>query len=230
MVKAGATVLVFWAVAGSLPAFAEKAREAPTFSFAAQGGFLTHKSELAASNDTGTGVGYGIGFHAGEEHQVGVFIKNESAAVIFELNASKVESSTQDVVIHYRLGSFYLGGAISALKVKATRGAAEAATEIDAIGNGYGGNAGFAFRIGKNAAWFTDVLTGSYGETREANQLDFAIKSAMTIDTGVNFFVTRELLDITAGFKQKTIGLSLGESFAEVLTMTYLGLRLNVFF
>lgn len=194
-------------------------------------GLTTHKSEFVNSNDTGSTLAYSIGFHAGAERSVGILLRTDTSTIDFELNTSSMATTNQDVVIRYRLGNFFFGGVISSAALEATRAEETEDAEIDAVGTGFGGHFATVWGIGRDSAWYLDSVFNTYGQTREANQIDMEFGSRMDVDTGVVFYVTRELLDLTFGYRYRTAAYSAdGTGYSDLVTSTYLGVRFNAVF
>lgn len=194
-------------------------------------GMTTHKSEFVDSNDTGNTLGYSLGFHAGSERSVGILIKSDTSSLKFELNGSEMKSSNQDVVIRYRLGNVFFGAVITSAALEAVRAEETTDSEIDAVGTGFGAHFATVWGIGRTGSWFLDGGYNSYSQTREANQIDMTFNSRMDVDSGVTFYLTREVIDLTFGYRYRMAGYSAGDSaFTDTITSTYLGLRFNAMF
>lgn len=227
--RKSALCLSIWPLFSTLPIFAEAVmdKESPTAFLAFDAAYTTHKSELMESNDTGIGVSYTLGFHAGQDRDIGILFRNSTSTISFALNESKIQTTYNDYIIRYRLGPFYLGAVIANVAMKANK---EGEDISDTIGSGYGGNLGLAFQFNRIASYYLDVTSTSYGALRELEQRDITIGSRMAIDTGVMFHLTRRVWSILVGVKYSTVAITVDTGGTETISAFYIGNQFSSFF
>ncbi len=203
------------------------ARFAPTFFVDSTFGLTTYKSKLIVSNDTGTGLSYSIGGHAGENREYGFLVRTDTNRTSFLLNESSITTAWQDTILRYRLWAFYVGGVFSQLDLKVNSQGTEI---LDVSGSGYGGNAGFLIPINRIGVFYFDASSVSVGKFR--NVLTEEVKSGtrLDLDAGANFDITREFLDLMVGYKQRTTSIQLSSGNVESYYITYLGFRAALYF
>lgn len=203
------------------------ARFAPTFFLDTTFGLTTYKSKLVNSNDTGTGLSYSIGGHAGGNHEYGFLVRTDSNKTSFLLNESSIATTWQDTILRYRIWAFYIGGIFSQIDLKVNDQGAE---RVDAAASGYGGNVGFLIPINRIGVFYCDVASVSVANFRNTFEEEVKSGTRMDIDLGAHFDVTRDLLDLTVGYKQRASTIEIGESNAESYFVTYLGFRAAIYF
>ncbi len=200
---------------------------APTLSFKLDYGPSTYKSELVDSNDTSYSMRYSVGIFAGETKSVVFAIKSDSNTTTFALNESEITTAWQETHILYRWTYFYVGAVISSLTMASNK---EAADLFELAGNGYGGTLGTTIEFGRGGMFYLDVASVSIANVSEINQQDVSFGARTDIDIGCSFDITRRLLDISFGYRTRTLPVTLGESAAETLSTTYLGLNTSLYF
>lgn len=232
----------------ALPAFADN-RDTPSFYINAGGGYTVYKSEMVQSNDTSTTVSYGFGVYGGQERQVGMSFQREQGSYAFPLNGASIVSQSEDMHLRYRYGPVYLGILVnnSQLTVSAPPDSdddgfldqnTDAEEYMKVMSTGMGGNLGAAIPIGKSSSVYLDVssvTTGlvqqSYIENADTTANGFTEKEISLgprtdIDIGGSIGLVRNWLDMSFGFKQRTLGVSVdGEAFSEAITNTYISFR-----
>ncbi|MBI2601790.1 MAG: hypothetical protein HYW48_01935 [Deltaproteobacteria bacterium] len=219
---------VFFACLPNL-VLAQDERQAPTLSFNLGGALTTYKSKIVKSNDTSFTVGFQLGTWGGEDHTFGTGLSYETNTTNFEYGenetSSSIASTFQDIAFRYRLGFFYLGVVLSQSQFLVNRYDVE---YLDMLGTGAGGNGGLVLVVGRRGRIFLDLTFVSTLNVKESLQSDDAapaIGSRTDIFFGGTVGITRSALDFVVGLKQRTYSLEVaGESFAEVQTMTWLGL------
>lgn len=200
----------------------------PTFFFDTQFGFATHKSKMVVSNDTGTGLAYGLGGWAGEDRDYGFKVNTDTSSTTFELNSSSVAVTWQDTIIRYRMWFFYLGVNFASVNMVANNAGTD---QVDAGGNGMGGNAGILVPVGRSSIFYLDVVSAAMSATRNALTDEVAFGSRLDIDAGGSIDITKEAFDFLMGYRMRTYDLSVaGTSYAEAYNITYFGVRMALFF
>ncbi|MGE0172906.1 MAG: hypothetical protein AB7T49_08980 [Oligoflexales bacterium] len=199
----------------------------PTLFIDANYGFATYKSKLVESNDLGSELRYGIGGNAGEDHQFGFRVVSQTDTTSFALNESKIATTWEDSEFRYQWGYVSLGLLISRIGLQASR---EGTEVIDVSGSGYGGSLGLTAPIGRSGTYYLDVQSATASAFH--NTLDEEVTSAtrMDIDTGARFRLTKNLMSLIVGYKQRTASYKTDASYAEAVYTTYLGLRFAFFF
>jgi hypothetical protein len=206
-------------------------RMSPTFFLSAKAGINTSKSEFVESNDTGYGMGYTLGFHAGSERQIGILFATDRLATTYTLNDAAMSTTWQDTIIRYRLDWFYLGIIMGRVSMTAESGTGAAtAFEYDVEGSGYGFNTGIVTPLMRSASFYLDIRSVSIGATREAAIQDITFGPRLDVDFGVAFHVSRSAWDILAGLTRRSYSITAASTGNEVVTGTYLGFNLNSFF
>ncbi len=206
---------------------ASDADSAPTLSFKVDYGPSTYKSELVDSNDTSYTMRYSVGIFAGETKSVVFAIKSDSNTTAFALNDSENITAWQETHILYRWTYFYVGAVISTLTMTSNK---EGADLFELAGNGYGGALGTTIEFGRGGMFYLDVASVSISNVSEINQQDVSFGARTDIDIGCSFSITRRLLDLSFGYRTRTLPVTLGESAAESLSTTYLGLNTSLYF
>ena len=196
---------------------------APTFSFDLTLGIVTSKSQVVASNDTGTGFTYGLGGYAGQNRSFGFLYRHDESSTTFELNDSSGKIIWQDTVIRYRFAFVSLGIVFSHLGAKINR---EGTDIMDISGEGMGGVLAFAVPIGRVGTFHLEVLTVSLSSPR--NHLDQELSLGSRFDTSLSasFDLTQELLDFIVGYKQRSWQVNADIAATEEYLSTFLGFRL----
>ena len=211
-------------------------RESPTIYLNLGGGITTYKSLAVKSNDTSFTVGYKIGAYAGREKNIGFFVNNESNATNFVYaeneTKSKIETSFQDAAILYRWGVLELGPVFSDQSVAMTR---QDELYLDHIGSGIGAHVGLLVNVSRDTSFFLEFTQVTISELKETiqdiNTTPVTGGARSDIFLGGIIQITRSLLDMRIGYKQRTFVVTVGgESFEEVQTFTWIGLGLKGFF
>jgi hypothetical protein len=224
------------ALAASAVAASARAADSgtPSLFFNASGGYSVYKSDLVASNDTSTTVGYGFGVWAGSDHELGMALEREQTTVAFKLNHASIAVGWQDAALRYRLGPFYAGLLFtsSSWLAKAPAAAGAAATDlVDVTTSGYGGEFGFAIPAGKKGA--VHVAT-SYAQAVPARQNAADVSSpahTTTVGPRTDFDLGGALnlvksIDLTCGFKYRTYKVTVDSTaHPELLNTTYVGIE-----
>lgn len=200
----------------------------PTFWFDVTYGLSsTYKSKMVLSNDTGSSITYSLGGYGGEANDLGFAIKKFSDSIAFELNDSAIATSFQDSILKYRMAFFYVGVVFSQIEMIANK---EGTDLVDSAGSGMGGNLGIILPIGRIGAFFLDVTSVTYSKTRNELTSEVNTGARMDIDLGTSFDITRNLIDFLMGYRQRTLAITIDESYSELSMSTYLGLRFAFFF
>lgn len=202
-------------------------RSSPTFFLGVDGGPMTYKSELLETNDTGYALAYTLGFHAGEDRNLGILIRNDTTNLSFETNDSKIEKNWLETTIRYRMGFFYLGPILSNLTIKINQAGADIR---DATGSGYGANLGFIFDVSRNAGMYLDANYVTISEIVDTEAREISVGPRIDADLGTIIQLSREHFDFLLGYRYRQLGIELDESYSELISTTYLGFRFNVFF
>lgn len=222
-------------------------KQTPTLWLSIDGGYSIYKSELVASNDTSTTIGYGFGVYGGQNRNLGLFVHREMSTFDFKLVQSGITMSWQDTVLRYRFGLFYAGLVLSQtdwlVNVPPFDDSGVIAGDeqefFEIQGSGYGANFGFDLPLSKDSQFYIDTIYSSAPTVQlKARGADVPsdvaapeavlLGSRMTIDIGASLGLTRSLLDGMAGFKYRTYNISVdGTSYAEQHHTTYVGLRCN---
>ena len=187
----------------------------------------TYKSELVASNDTGTGFSYSLGGYAGKDGNFGFFLKVDSASTTFELNNSSNTVSWQDTVFRYRWSYFYLGPVFSTMTYQVTNQGTET---INAVASGTGGNLGVLIPLGRGGSFFIDLYSVTMSNTVNSLTTETSIGARTDYDLGATVDVTSELVDLVFGYKQQQYAVTTDTSYAEVCLATYIGFKFSLFF
>ena len=215
---------------------AEKGLDVPTFFFNLGGGLTTYKSEVVKSNDTSFSFGYGLGVYGGRTNSFGMYFSNELNTTNFVYadseQKSKVVTSFQDTLIRYRWGPFYIGPAFTQMLMKTTRQDDEF---LDFLASGIGFHTGLRINFKRESVVFLEVLSASSSATKEAVQDPTATPVTASTRTDIHMGgiikLTKSLVDMQIGYKQRVYGVSVGsESFSETVTFTWIGFGLNLFF
>ncbi|MFK7825151.1 MAG: hypothetical protein AB8G05_13430 [Oligoflexales bacterium] len=215
---------------------AEKGLDVPTFFFNLGGGLTTYKSEAVKSNDTSFSFGYGLGVFGGRTNNFGMYFSNELNTTDFvyadSTQKSKVITSFQDTLIRYRLGPFYIGPAFTQMLMTTTRQDTE---YLDFIATGIGFHTGLRMTFKRESIVFLEVLSASSSATKEAIQdpvsSPVSVGARTDIHLGGIIKLTRDLVDMQIGYKQRTYAISVGgESFTETVSFTWIGFGLNLYF
>ncbi len=221
-----AMTLTFFTWQASSCAWAEGTR-VPNFYADAQLGLITYKSKLAASNDTGTALRYGVGSCAGSEGQLRFNLMIDTASTNFALNDSKLTLAWQDTAIRYQWAWFYVGALFSRLEMTAH---IEGADKIDAAGSGFGGTTGFLFDVGKRAQLNLDISSASIAKMTNALEGEVKLGSRLDVDLGSQVELGKKFL-FAFGYRMRTMSISFAStSYAELVTSTYAGLRYSLYF
>ena len=193
----------------------------------AQFAFTSSKSKLVGSNDTGTALRYGLGAYAGSNSNLAFLLHFDRDVTNFQLNDSQVDMNWQDTRVRYHMSYFYLGAVLSRLEMKAER---ETVEIVDAAGSGMGFNAGTMFTVGRNGSIAFDILSVSVPNMKNSVDQTLAIKSRLDIDIGASIDLTSKLLDMTFGYKTRNLTIVTDTSYQDILTSTYVGLRMSLYF
>ncbi|SME93785.1 hypothetical protein [Pseudobacteriovorax antillogorgiicola] len=196
----------------------------PTLAILTSFSLSTYKSELVASNDTGTGFSYGIGGYAGEDGTLGFFLKIDSASTSFALNSSSNAVTWQDTLIRYRWSYFYLGPIFSMMDYKVNQ---EGTELLDLKSSGIGGNLGMMVPLGNTGAIFLDLSSVTMSSTVNKLATEANIGSRTDFDLGASIDVTRSLVDFTFGYRQQQYTVSTDSTYTETYLATYLGLNFS---
>lgn len=205
----------------------------PTFFIDINAGLLTYKSKFVNSNDTSISTQYNFGAYAGSQNQLGVIIKTSTNTTAFSLNSSTITTTFQDSVFHYRWKMLYGGLILSQSTLAVSREADTdlAALEVDAIGTGYGFNAGLKLPIGRSSIVFFDASSISTSVIKEVNQEDISLGSRTEINLGSIIPITKSMFNGQIGYTQRSYSIThSGTSYAEVQTMTWFGFSTAFFF
>jgi hypothetical protein len=214
----------------SYPAWAKEGdseKLAPTLFLDATYGFATYKSEAVASNDMGSQFSYALGGHAGEDKQFSFQVKSDTDNTTFLLNDSAVTSVWQESHFRYRFGYLYVGALFSQLSLKVKREGEEA---IDVSGSGYGGSLGMVFPISRIGAYYLDVSQASVGTFHNTLDEEVSAGARLDIDTGARFALTKNLVHLLVGYRNRTFTVTSSTAFKEMIYTTYLGFRFAWFF
>ena len=215
---------------------AEKGLDVPTFFFNLGGGLTTYKSEVVKSNDTSFSFGYGLGVFGGRTNSFGMYFGNELNTTDFVYadseQKSKVVTSFQDTLIRYRWGPFYIGPAFTQMLMTTTRQDVE---YLDFLATGIGFHTGLRINFKRESVVFLEVLSASSSATKEAVQdptsTPVSVGARTDIHMGGIIKLTKNLLDLQIGYKQRTYAITVGsESFLETVTFTWIGFGLNMYF
>lgn len=202
--------------------------EMPTLSAGGRGYFLTSKSGLAGSNDTGLMYDYHLSVFAGDSKSVSVHLNGSSSQVDYELNSSSITSSELNFLVRAYLDFVYVGAFGGTYQMNALRADS---TVIDAIASQYGGNIGLLLGLMKNTSFGIDTLVSIPTEVKEANQLDLVLGLRTETRVFMSFDLTRRLLDLDAGFLYATQEATLaGEGQGETSSAPYIGFSVNTDF
>lgn len=184
---------------------------------------------MVLSNDTGGGLSYAIGGFAGTGREYGFRYKSDSSNVTFKLNDSSIVSAWEDTTLRYRWGAAYFGAVFSHLSMKAKKVGED---YINIAGGGVGGNAGVLLPVGKVGVVGFDYTTVTMGELVNGLADSGTVKMGPRADIDVMgaFNVTPDLLDVLVGYQQRTYTVTVEETFKEEYYMTYVGIRLSLYF
>jgi hypothetical protein len=185
-------------------------------------GMSTHKSLLLESNDTAGTIRYGLGVWAGLDRSAGVEWTSETTAVSFALVEGTLAQTWEDLVFRYRYGSLYAGVIFGNLLMTSELAGA---TIFDARGSGYGGNVGLLMPLSKGTTFYIDVRSVSIAAAMEQTEQTFAVSGRTDMDIGATIDLTKRFLDFVFGYRYRTYSIATGSSYAELHTMTYLGLN-----
>jgi hypothetical protein len=219
------------AIAVSLLALASSAlaldSDTPALYIDTSYGFTTYKSKMVESNDLGTELRYSIGGNAGEDGQFGFRVVSMADTTSFELNESSVATAWQDSEFRYQWGYLSLGLIMTRINLVANR---EGEDVIDVSGSGYGGSLGILVPFGRSGTFYLDAQSATASTFH--NTLDEEMTSATRtdIDAGARFKLTKNLMSLLVGYKQRTAAYETDQTFAENLYTTYLGFRFAFFF
>lgn len=217
-------------------AVADKGQDVPTFAFNLGGGLTTYKSEVVQSNDTSFSFGYGLGVYGGRTNNFGMYFSNELNTTDFVYadseQKSKIITSFQDTLIRYRWGPLYFGPAFTQMLMTTTRQDAE---YLDFLATGIGFHTGLRIEFKRESIVFLEVLSANSSTTKEAIQDPLAVPVSVGTRTDIHMGgiikLTRSLLDMQIGYKQRIYGVTVGgESFSETVTFTWIGLGFSLYF
>lgn len=240
-VQEGLLLVFLFCVCTSEQLFAQKSgrgglRESPTVFLNLGGGITTYKSLAVKSNDTSFTVGYKIGAYAGRDKNIGFFINNESNTTNFVYaeneTKSKIETAFQDAAILYRWGVLELGPVFAQQSTAMTR---QDELYLDHIGSGIGVHLGILVNVSKDTSFFMEYTQATISELKETiqdiNTTPVTGGARSDIFLGGIIQITRSLLDMRIGYKQRTFVVTVaGESFEEVQTFTWIGIGVKGFF
>lgn len=196
----------------------------PNFYFYTSYAFTTTKSELVASNDTGTDLRYGVGGFAGASRSLEFTIGFQSDATAYELNESSTKYDWQDTRVRYHLSYFYAGLVFSRVAVQIKNAGVD---QVDAQGSGYGGNLGTFIPVGKSNAVYLDIQSVSIAETKDELASKLTIPSRLDIDLGGNVSIFGRWMDLNFGYRMRTLSHELGSATSDQITETYFGFKIS---
>lgn len=209
-------------------------RDIPTVQFTYMTGMDTYKSKLVKSNDTSVSGGYTLSLWGGVEKTINMELRSDSGKTGFEHSetntTSAVEASFFDTVIRVRWGFLYLGVLFTRHDFIINF---QGEDYIDGVATGTGFNTGFSFPVGRSSRLFFDMTSSSTSLIRELNQAAGSVEFGSRTDVliGGAIGVTRSLLDVILGYRQRSFTISVGgESSTESVTSTILGLAFNGYF
>ncbi|MBC7661836.1 MAG: hypothetical protein H7249_19260 [Chitinophagaceae bacterium] len=205
-------------------AHAQDASLYPSFLFDMRYGFITSKSKLVVSNDTGSALGYGVGAFAGQSRNIEFHLGFETDTTPYLLNKSNVSYDWQDTKLRYHYGYFYAGAVFSRLNLKVKSAGADT---VDASGSGYGGSTGFLLPLGKASVFRTDISTVSISKMTNALTGTASVPSRLDIDIGASVETGWKWLDFDFGYRMRTLSIKRDKAYSDTETCTYIGLRLQ---
>ena len=211
-----------------LTAMADIKPELPTMAATGRAYYLTAKSGLAESNDTGLMTSYGLSVYAGSEKSVSVHLEGRNAAVSYALNNAKMSQSEFSFLIKVYIGFFFIGAYGGSTQHTITR---SDSNTLDAFANQYGGTAGMLVNIAKGSHLGVLLKGGVPVDLKETNQQDVQMGLKLEGEICLNFSLTRDLVDLETGFYYSTQSASFGGAGnGETLSAPFLGLSLNTDF
>lgn len=215
-------------MAGQVRALADIKPDLPTLSLGGRSYWATNKSGLAESNDTGLIYKYGLNVYAGDNKNVSVHIEGLSSAISYELNGATSTQSELNFLIRYYLGFVFLGAYGGSIQVGAVRSDAQS---VEIFANTYGGSFGALVTIFRGAYLELEARYGIPIDVKEVSQQNVTLGAKMDASCAVVFDLTRNLLDLEAGFLYSTYDATFeGVGTGEALTAPYIGLLLSTSF
>ncbi|MCB9229534.1 MAG: hypothetical protein H6618_07980 [Deltaproteobacteria bacterium] len=208
----------------------------PSVRFDAGVGLMTYKSLAVASNDTSVTTGYRISAYAGTNKNIGFFIRQENNTTGFAYADSDLTSTVvtgfQDSALLYRWRFLSLGPVFVQRSMVITKRGED---YLDHLGTGIGGHVSLLFHINRDSRVFAEYTQASISSLKEvvqdSNVTTVTAGPRSDLFIGGMIQLTRSLLDLRIGYRQRTWSLSVdGESFNEVQTATWLGFGLRGFF
>lgn len=196
----------------------------PNFYFQTSYAFSNTKSKLVTSNDSGTALRYGFGGFAGTSRNLEFSLGFQSDATAFTLNDSATKYDWQDTRVRYHFYYFYAGVVFSRLAVQIKNAGVD---QVDAQGSGYGANLGTFVPVGKNHAFYLDVQSVSISETKDELASDLTVPSRLDIDLGGQVSLFGRWMDLTFGYRMRTLSHKMASSTADQITETYIGFRIS---
>ena len=191
-------------------------------------GMGTYKSQLMENNDTNSIVTYGIGAAAGQDMQLTVDYRVETATTTFALDGSSLLMKWDTTTIKYRLWAFELGAVIGSVAAKANK----AGTDLfDCVGSGYGGYFGMQMPVGKRSSIDLKATQASTTETIDKKGRTVAIGPRLDVELSGRIALTKKNLDATVGYRRRTNSITSDRTaYSELQTATYLGFLMGFTF
>lgn len=195
----------------------------PAVSVAAEVGYFTYKSKLAASNDTGLRYGYGFQIYGGDDRNLGAGMRANLLSATFALNQNKVSEKNQTFIFNYRKGYVYAGAAFGTTQIAFTENGTDA---MDAYGNTIGGNLGVIVPFGRANLIQSDILFLKPSSVKDTQQRTVNLGLRIEADTNLSFALSRKFIDLILGFKYVSYTATVtGVGGKEAQTIPSAGLR-----
>lgn len=194
-------------------------------SFSGGAAFVTHKSKLAESNDTGLAYTYGLRVLGGSEKSLLVDVRGSMGSTSFALNNTKMSSKDLVFFFGYHLGWAYVGAGAGTLQLSATL----PNLTIETYSRTYAACLGSSFQLFRGTGFFFDARVVSPFETKETQQRDVTVGLGMAAEAGASFDLTRRALDLQAGVRYATQAVTAGgDGGSDVFTAPFVSLRWGI--
>ncbi len=202
--------------------------QTPTFYLEGSGSYVTYKSKLVASNDTTTGIRYGLGSSAGVDRSLGMFYSKETVSTPFELTTSTILANESHIFIYYLWYYFRFGISFDNYATDVKKDGEE---YLQIRADGYGGNFSFLLPVSKKTIFLMQTNFFTPGAAVDILQNTVTLGPIMDVDIGAVMDLTKDLLDFTVGFRYKTFSISVdGTSNAELISAPYMGMKMGAQF
>jgi hypothetical protein len=206
----------------SSPALAASSDAERALSVSGGAAFVTHKSKLVNSNDTGLAYTYGLRVLGGSANTILVDVRGSMGTTAFALNETSIATNDLVFLFGYNFGWGYVGAGAGTLQIAATL----PDSALETYSRTYAGCLGTSFSLSRGTGFFLDGRVTSPFETKETQQQTVSVGLGMAVEAGATFDITRRALDLQAGVRYATQAVTFGGvGGGETLTSPFVSLR-----